>query len=276
MGHRARLQQDMRETRTAFLFGKPEGKRPHERPQHRWEEIIKEDIKETGCEDVDWLRIGFTGILLQTWQWTFGLYERQGTPWSAEWVLASQCFCSMELLQYLMKLRSSCDIGYLHHSSIHQTQFFRSHRQAFWSRLCCFGCCMLCLLNVVSFWWCLTLNKQPKIMGSNPAQGNDCFILLQNNPGVFISTSVFKKCVLYNFEFLIDLNTSLLKTWKLGQKFYPVHEVFTISKNSSNKSSEWQWDLYLCHIQILYCKNNFWEICEVQFRFHSRWGIIME
>jgi hypothetical protein len=55
----------MRETKMhTVLFGKPEGKRPLGRPQNRWEENIKEDIKETGCEGADWLRLGFTGRLL--------------------------------------------------------------------------------------------------------------------------------------------------------------------------------------------------------------------
>jgi hypothetical protein len=30
------------------LVGKPEGKRPLERPQHRWEDGIKMDLSETG------------------------------------------------------------------------------------------------------------------------------------------------------------------------------------------------------------------------------------
>jgi hypothetical protein len=67
------------------------------------------------------------------------------------------------------------------HSFMHQTQFFLSHRQAFWSRLYWFGCCMLCLWNVVSFWWCLMLTKQPEVMSSNTAQENDwsCFKIIQ-------------------------------------------------------------------------------------------------
>ena len=31
------------------LMGKPEGNRPHERPWHRWEDIIKMDLQEVGC-----------------------------------------------------------------------------------------------------------------------------------------------------------------------------------------------------------------------------------
>ena len=32
------------------LVGKPEGKRPLGRPRHRWEDNIKVDLKEVGCE----------------------------------------------------------------------------------------------------------------------------------------------------------------------------------------------------------------------------------
>jgi hypothetical protein len=30
------------------LVGKPEGRRPLERPRHRWEDIIKVDLREVG------------------------------------------------------------------------------------------------------------------------------------------------------------------------------------------------------------------------------------
>jgi len=37
------------------LVGKPEGKRPLGRTRHRWEDNIKVDIQEVGCEGMDWL-----------------------------------------------------------------------------------------------------------------------------------------------------------------------------------------------------------------------------
>jgi len=45
------------------LVGKLEGKRPHGRPRHRWEDNIKMDLKEVGygCMDWSWLRIGTSG-----------------------------------------------------------------------------------------------------------------------------------------------------------------------------------------------------------------------
>jgi hypothetical protein len=50
------------------LVGKPEGKRPLERPSRRWEEGIKMDVREIGwgggCSGFTWLRIGIAvGIL---------------------------------------------------------------------------------------------------------------------------------------------------------------------------------------------------------------------
>jgi hypothetical protein len=40
-----------------ILVGKPEGKKPLERPRHRWEDNIKMDL-EIVWEDVDWIHFG--------------------------------------------------------------------------------------------------------------------------------------------------------------------------------------------------------------------------
>ena len=37
------------------LVGKPEGKKPPERPRHMWEYNIKMDLQEVGCEGMDWI-----------------------------------------------------------------------------------------------------------------------------------------------------------------------------------------------------------------------------
>ena len=34
-------------------MGKPEGKRPLGRPRHKWEDNIKMDLQEVGCEGTD-------------------------------------------------------------------------------------------------------------------------------------------------------------------------------------------------------------------------------
>jgi hypothetical protein len=39
------------------LVGKPEGKRPLERPRRRWEDGIRMDLREIGLEGVDWIRL---------------------------------------------------------------------------------------------------------------------------------------------------------------------------------------------------------------------------
>jgi hypothetical protein len=46
------------------LVGKPEGKRPLERPRHRWEYVIRMDLREIGWglwSGFTWLRIGSGG-----------------------------------------------------------------------------------------------------------------------------------------------------------------------------------------------------------------------
>ena len=54
-GHVAR----MGEKRGVYkiLVGKPETKRPLGRPRRRWEDNIKMDLQEVGCEDVDWIDV---------------------------------------------------------------------------------------------------------------------------------------------------------------------------------------------------------------------------
>jgi len=39
------------------LVGKPECKRPLGRPRRRWEELIKMDMQEVGCGDMDWIEL---------------------------------------------------------------------------------------------------------------------------------------------------------------------------------------------------------------------------
>jgi hypothetical protein len=39
------------------LVGKPEGKRPLERPRSRWEFGIKMDLRETGWGGVEWIHL---------------------------------------------------------------------------------------------------------------------------------------------------------------------------------------------------------------------------
>ena len=38
--------------------GEPEGKRTLGRPRHRWEDNIKMDLQEVGCEGMDWISVG--------------------------------------------------------------------------------------------------------------------------------------------------------------------------------------------------------------------------
>ena len=39
------------------LVGKPEGKRPLGRPRCRWEDNIKMDLREVGCDPGDWIAL---------------------------------------------------------------------------------------------------------------------------------------------------------------------------------------------------------------------------
>ena len=52
-GHVAR----MGEGRDVYrvLVGKPEGNKPMGRPRHRWDDNIKMDLQEVGCEGMYWI-----------------------------------------------------------------------------------------------------------------------------------------------------------------------------------------------------------------------------
>ena len=39
------------------LMGKPKGKRPLGRPRRRWEDSIKTDLQEVGCDVMDWIEL---------------------------------------------------------------------------------------------------------------------------------------------------------------------------------------------------------------------------
>jgi hypothetical protein len=39
------------------LVGRPEGKRPLGRPRRRWEDNIKMDLRETGIDGLNWIRL---------------------------------------------------------------------------------------------------------------------------------------------------------------------------------------------------------------------------
>jgi hypothetical protein len=54
-GHLARMGEDRGVHRV--LVGKPEGKRPLERPRRRWEDNIKVDLQQVGGGRGDWMQL---------------------------------------------------------------------------------------------------------------------------------------------------------------------------------------------------------------------------
>jgi hypothetical protein len=75
--------ENMGEIRSAYkiLVRKPEGKRSFGSPRHRCEGNIKMDLREIGCEGMDWIHLAQHRNqcrLLQTWYCTFGFHKKQG------------------------------------------------------------------------------------------------------------------------------------------------------------------------------------------------------
>jgi hypothetical protein len=54
-GHVARLGEERNMYKV--LMGKPEGKRPLERPRHRWEDGIRMDLRKIGWGSLDWIQL---------------------------------------------------------------------------------------------------------------------------------------------------------------------------------------------------------------------------
>jgi hypothetical protein len=54
-GYVARMGEQMNVYRV--LMGKPEGKRPLGRPRRRWEDGIRMNLTEIGCDSVDWIKL---------------------------------------------------------------------------------------------------------------------------------------------------------------------------------------------------------------------------
>jgi hypothetical protein len=50
---------NVEEIRNAYkiLVRKPEGKRPHRGPRHRWEDNMKIILRDVGWEGVDWMHL---------------------------------------------------------------------------------------------------------------------------------------------------------------------------------------------------------------------------
>jgi hypothetical protein len=54
-GHVARMEEERGMYRV--LVGKPEGKKPRERPRRRWEDNIRMDLQEVGCGGMDCIEL---------------------------------------------------------------------------------------------------------------------------------------------------------------------------------------------------------------------------
>jgi hypothetical protein len=54
-GHVARIEEERKVYKV--LVGKPEGKRPLERPRRRWEDRIRMDLREIGCGSIEWIQL---------------------------------------------------------------------------------------------------------------------------------------------------------------------------------------------------------------------------
>ena len=54
-GRVARMEQSSNAYRPRVLVGKPEGKRPLGRPRRSWEDNVRMDLREVGCDLGEWI-----------------------------------------------------------------------------------------------------------------------------------------------------------------------------------------------------------------------------
>jgi hypothetical protein len=52
------------------LVGRPEGKRPPERPRRRWEDYIKMDLREIGIDGANWIQLAQDRVQGRAWEKT--------------------------------------------------------------------------------------------------------------------------------------------------------------------------------------------------------------
>ncbi|KAJ4431735.1 hypothetical protein ANN_20337, partial [Periplaneta americana] len=90
-GHVAR----MGESRNAYrvLVGRPEGKRPLERPRRRWEGNIKMDLREVGYDDRDWINLAQDRDRWRAYV-RAAMNLRAERPWSIGWFSTRRFICN--------------------------------------------------------------------------------------------------------------------------------------------------------------------------------------
>ena len=79
------------------LLGKPEGKRPHDRPKIRWKEDIILDLNDVGYEG-DWKTLA-QGVLMSWWHNASCVVKSCCTCWSGIF-LNRVCFCTKIVAQH--------------------------------------------------------------------------------------------------------------------------------------------------------------------------------
>ena len=62
----------MEQSRNTYkvLMGKPESKRPLGRPRRRWDNNIKMDLRERGCDPIDWTTLAEDRDQWQAYVWS--------------------------------------------------------------------------------------------------------------------------------------------------------------------------------------------------------------
>jgi hypothetical protein len=88
-----------------ILVKKPERNIPLGRPQHRWDNNIKMDLRETGLKGVDWIDVGSMAGCCEHSNELSGWIKIKDFLVQLRILLASEGLCSTELVQGYVKER---------------------------------------------------------------------------------------------------------------------------------------------------------------------------
>jgi hypothetical protein len=159
------------------FIGNLEGKRPVGKLRHKWEDNIKMDLKEIGCEGVDWVHLVLVNMVVDPWiplntgnfcsDWaTVGFLRAHFflCSWLVGWlvirILIKEIAAALDRLSEDPMLKV---VWRLHTTRL--SRFCSGHRLDLYLGLVCFKCCPEQGLSSLRFFFVVFLYLSRQIQG---------------------------------------------------------------------------------------------------------------